>query len=138
MKKEEIKKWYQSSNFWVAVVMVIAGSFVGFTEGMAETAVGAIFGILAIGKSLHNYFKEAEIDWKSWVLDSNFINYALIVITAFVPTFSPELLQQLQELVAAIFAGNVSGILAAIFSLATILYNIFWRNPEPKVKIDLA
>lgn len=128
---ENIKKqWWQSSNFWVALIMVVAGVFVGFTEEMAETAVGAVFGIIAVGKSLHNYFKEADIDWKTWVLDSNFVNYALIVIATFIPTFSPELLRQLQDLAGAIFAGDVSAIIAAVFSLATILYNIF--KPEPK------
>lgn len=121
----EQKKWYQSSNFWTAAIMVVAGIFVGFTEEMAGTAVGSVFAIVAAGKALHNYFKDAKIDWKGWVLNSNFVNYALIVITAFLPTFDPMLLQKLQQLAGAIFAGDVSGIIAAIFSLATILYNIF-------------
>jgi len=124
------KKWYQSSNFWTAAIMVVAGAFVGFSQEMAGTAVGAVFGIVAVGKSLHNYFKSAEIDLKGWIMDSNFVNYALIVITTFIPAFDPQLLQKLQQLTGAIFDGDVSGVIAAVFSLATILYNIFKPTPD--------
>ena len=124
-------KWWQSSNFWMAAIMTVAGVFVGFTESMAETAVSAVFAIAAAGKMLHNYFKSAEIDWKTWVLNSNFLNYALIIITTFIPSFSAQWLQTLQDLVGSIIDGNISGIIAAIFSIATILYNIFRKPADP-------
>lgn len=129
------KNWWQSSNFWTAAIMVIAGAFVGFEESMAETAVGGIFGIIAVGKSLHNYFKEAKIDWKSWVLDSNFVNYALIVLTTFFANFDAALLEKIQQLFGAALDGDVSGILAAIFSIATILYNVFKQKPKEPVTV---
>lgn len=129
--KVKATKWWQSSNFWMALVMTVAGVFVGFTESMAETAVAAVFGIVAIGKSLHNYFKSADIDWQAWVFNSNFVNYALVVITAFIPTFSPQWIEALQDLLAGIIDGNISGIIAAVFSIATILYNIFKKQPDP-------
>lgn len=124
------KDWYQSSNFWVAAVMVVAGVFVGFTEEMAESAVGAVFGIIAVGKSLHNYFKSAEINVKDWVLNSNFLNYALIVISTFTAAVSPEMLSKAQNLARAIFDGDISGILAAGFSVLTIIWNLVqtYRN----------
>lgn len=122
---EGIKKdWWQSSNFWTAVVMIIAGSFVGFTEEMAQTAVGAVFGIVAAGKALHNYFKSAEVDVKSWVLNSNFLNYALIVISTFTAAVSPQALDKVQQLVESIFEGDISGILAAGFSVLTVVWNL--------------
>lgn len=118
------KNWWQSSNFWTAVVMIIAGSFVGFTEEMAQTAVGAVFGIIAVGKSLHNYFKSAQVDVKSWILNSNFLNYALIVISTFTAAVSPQALEKVQQLVGAIFDGDISGILAAGFSVLTVVWNL--------------
>lgn len=128
----EIKKdWWQSSNFWTAAIMVVAGAFTGFTEEMAQTAVGAVFGIIAVGKTLHNYFKSAEIDFKAWVLNSNFVNYAMVIISTFTAVIKPELLQKIQQLAGGLIDGDIGAALAAAFSVLTIIWNLFQSPRKP-------
>jgi hypothetical protein len=123
------KKWWQSSNFWTAVVLVIGGFFVGFPEVAGTEAVAGVFALIAVGKTLHNYFKTAAFDWRSWLDDANFWNYLATVVVAVFPTLPSGAIENLETAVRSAIGGNWQGLIIALFSLGTILYKTL--KPQP-------
>lgn len=120
-----MKKFWQSSNFWMVLVMFAGGIFAAFPAAQAADSISDIFGLVASGKLFHEFFKTATVDVKAWLLNSNTITYLGVLVTAVVGVPLPDdLLQALQALVQQIFGGgNLQGIIIAAFSLVTILFN---------------
>lgn len=125
------KKWYQSSNFWTAAVLMIGGAFVGFPEQIGTEVVGLIFGLIAGGKSLQNFLDNAKLDMKAWAADANFWNYLGTIIVAIVPTLPAETITHLETAVVNAIGGNWQGMIIALFSLGTILYKVLKPQPTP-------
>lgn len=121
-------KFWQGTNFWVAAVLAIGGLWVGFPSGDAqhstELIVGALAGVFAIREKL----KDLKIDWKQWIKSANTWNYLATVFVAILPTIPIELFQALRGIIEAALGGNWQGIVAGVFSLATILY--YWLKPK--------
>jgi len=128
---ENVKKWYQSSNFWTAVVLLIGGAFVGFPEEIGTQAVGLIFALIAGGKTLQNFFDNAKFNAKLWLSDANFWNYFGAIIVALVPTLPTETILHLETAVTSAIGGNWQGMIIALFSLGTILYKMLKPEPVP-------
>ncbi len=127
----ENKKWYQSANFYIALVLAIGGFFVGFPEGAAGDAVAAIFGLIGSGGAIYQFFKSRpERKGKSWFADANFWNYAGAVIVSIVPTYGGELVEPLKQTLTALIGGNWNGVIIGAVSLATILFKLF-KKPTP-------
>lgn len=121
----------ESSNLWTNIVMIIAGLFVGFPTEAGLSGVAAIFALLASGKAIRTYLKEsAKVDWKSALQNSNLWNYIGVVVVAVIPNLPAGIMESLQEIARNAIGGNWQGVVIAVFSLATILYNIFKKQPE--------
>lgn len=123
--------FWQGSNFYVALVLMIGGFFVGFPEGDAKHFVEMLFATVAGGFGLREQLKNLRPDAEKWVLSGNFVNYLMAAIVAVVPTF-PNIGEALQQTLSGILGGNWQGILTGIFSLATMLF--YWvkdRNKTP-------
>lgn len=128
---KQVKQWWQSSNFWTALVLMAGGFFVGFPEETASGFVGLIFAIIAGGKTLQNYLTNANLDWRKWLNDANFWNYLGALLITIVPTLPVGLMDSLQNAVQAALGGNWQGMIIALFSLGTILYKVFKPQPTP-------
>lgn len=125
--QQELKFW-QGTNFWIALVLAFGGLVVGFPEGDARNAVAAIFAAIASAGAIREKIKGAKIDWKAWLSSTNTWNYLAAAITAALPMIPVDLFARLGDLARAAIGGNWQGIVTAFFSIATILYYIF-RKP---------
>lgn len=133
-----MKPFYQSTNFWISVLLALGALFVGFPEGEAKNLVASMFGLISAFGVIRNYFKAGpQFDWKKFG-SVNFWNYVAAFLTAMVPVnLPPELFSRMQELAQAIIGGNWQGILVAVFSVASILYHIVRDNTGKKQKKEL-
>lgn len=120
-----------SSNFWTAVILAIGGLFVGFPEDAAVSGVEYIFALVAAGKSLRDYFKmKPEIDAGAAVNRSNWWNYIGTIFVALAPNIPIEIIDRVQDAAVAALSSNWQGILVALFSIATIIYNLVQSSKE--------
>ena len=126
----EIKFW-QGTNFWIALILAFGGVFVGFPEGEAKYAIEAIFATIAALFAVREKVKDLTIDWKAWITSKNTWNYLAAALTAVFPLIPLDLFAKLNELITAIIGGNWQGIVTAIFSIATMLYYIFRKPTQP-------
>lgn len=124
------KKWFESSNFWTALVLAVGGFFVDFPEEQGHNAVMAIFALLASVKAIREYFTELKpkSDVEEAVNKSNWWNYIATIAVSIVPSLPVEAIDQLQNVATNAVGGNWQGALIGLISLGTILYNVFWRN----------
>lgn len=127
---QEIKFW-QGTNFWVALALALGGVFVGFPEGDAKHAVEAIFALIGVLGAIREKVKDLKIDWKAWIASRNTWNYLGAVFTAILPAIPLDLFARLNELLTAAINGNWQGIVTALFSIATMLYYIFRKPNQP-------
>lgn len=125
---QEIKFW-QGTNFWVALVLFFGGLFVGFPDGEAKHAVEAVFAAIAAVFAVRERVKGLGIDWKAWITSKNTWNYLGAFVTAIIPAIPLDLFARLNDLAVAIIGGNWQGIVTSVFSIATILYYLL----KPKI-----
>jgi len=123
------KNWYQSANFWTAVVLAVGGLFVGFPEGEARALIAGLFGTIAGAMLVREKLKGLKSDWRAWLRSANTWNYLATAVTAVLPMIPAELFQRLRDLADAALGGNWQGIAAALFSIGTILYYLL--KPKP-------
>ena len=50
-------KFWQGTNFWIALVLAVGGLFVGFPEGDARNIVGGVFALIASAGALREKLK---------------------------------------------------------------------------------
>lgn len=127
--KMEPKKFYQSTNFWIAVVLAVGGLFVGFPENDARLFVEGLFALIASAGVIRERLKDATIDWQSWIKSANTWNYLAAIIIAIAPAIPADLFLRLRELADAVLGGNWQGIITALFSIGTILFYTFRKVP---------
>ncbi len=121
-----MRDFLKSSNFWTAIVLAIGGLFVGFPEEAGATIVNQLFALLGTGKLLHEYFKtRPQADYKGAVNRSNWWNYIGVIVTTAIPALPGNFTDGLEDLFRSLLSANWQGVLIALFSLATILYNLF-------------
>lgn len=132
-----MKPFYQSTNFWISVLLAGGALFVGFPEGQARDLVASMFGLISAFGVVRNYFKTGpQFEWKKFG-SANFWNYVAAFVTAMVPVnLPPELFTSLQDMASAIIGGNWQGILVAVFSVASIVYHIIQSNTGPKEEAE--
>lgn len=131
------KKFWESSNFWTAVALIIGGLFVGFPVEDAEGGVLNLFGIVGAFKAVREYFKQykPKADIEKAINSSNFWNYIGVVVVSIVPNIPAGFIENIQELVVSAVGQNWQGVLVALFSIATIIFNISKKSPEPGIKV---
>jgi len=128
---EEIKKqFWQSTNFWTAVTLLVGGFFVGFPADVATNVVGWIFMLIGAGATLRNFFQDSPTDVKGWVLDANFWNYLTAIVVAIVPTLPSGTIELIESVARDLIGGNWQGAIIGVVSLVTILYKIFSAPKE--------
>lgn len=133
LTKETLKEKFFSTNFILAVVLLVGGLFVGFPKGEAEKVVASLFTLIGSVGAFRVFFKTAEFSPIKWIQDSNTWNYLATIFIALFPVLTPEVFTALRAAIEAGMGGNWQGILTALISLATILWNIFKNAKLPKV-----
>lgn len=119
------KKFWQSTNFWIALVLAAGGLFIGFPENEARGLIAGLFGLIAIAGAFREKLKGlTKVAWKDWLRSANTWNYLGAALTAIVPMLPADLFVRLRELIDSILGGNWQGIVTALFSVATMLYYI--------------
>lgn len=126
MANETPLKFWQGTNFWIALVLAFGGLFIGFPENDARIIVSSIFGLIAAVGALREKLKGAGlVSWKEWIRSKNTWNYLSAVAIAIVPTIPADLFLRLRDLVDAALGANWQGVVTAVFSIATMIYYIF-------------
>jgi len=129
----ELKFW-QGTNFWIALILAFGGLFVGFPESDARNIVGAIFAAIASAGAIREKLKGAtKVDWKDWLRSPNTWNYIGAAVVAIVPALPGDFFLRVRDLIDSILGGNWQGIVTALFSIATMLYFII-RKPTAASK----
>lgn len=127
-------KFWQGTNFWIALILAFGGLFVGFPESDARNIVGAIFAAIASAGALREKLKGAtKVDWKDWLRSPNTWNYIGAAVVAIVPALPGDFFLRVRDLIDSILGGNWQGIVTALFSIATMLYFII-RKPTAASK----
>lgn len=134
-KPATLKDKFFSTNFILAVVLLIGGLFVGFPEGEAAKVVQTMFTLIGSVGVFRTFFKNAEFDPKKWITNSNTWNYLATIFIALFPALTPEFFAAVKSVVEAGLGGNWQGILTALISLSTIIWNIFKTSQLPKVPV---
>jgi len=122
-------KWYASSGFWNGVILAFSGLVVGFPSGAAHDIVASLFAIFASGAAAREALKGKTIDVKAWITNKNTWNYIGATVIAIFPMIPADLFTRLGDLATAAIGGNWQGILTALFSIGTMVY--FWFRKEP-------
>lgn len=122
-------KFWQGTNFWIALVLAIGGLFVGFPADDARNLIASLFGTIAGAGLLREKLKGIQkVDWKTWLRSPNTWNYIAAFVTAIIPTIPATLFTDLRSLVDSLLGGNWQGIVTALFSIATMIYYIIKGN----------
>lgn len=135
----EKKKWYQSTNFWIAVAMIFAGLFIGFPKEAAVEVVMQMTGVLAAVATIREYLKTAEKPSIKNLFnlegDANIFNYLAAIFAAIFVTISPDVLnsigEYLEEITGAILARNWAALFSPVIALATIVIKIIRGDKDP-------
>lgn len=136
MKSITTKKWYESANFWTAVVLALGGLFVGFPAEAASNTVANIFVLIGGGMGIREWIKGKPKFSPTEALNrSNWWNYIGTVAVALVPQIPVAVIDEMERAVQAALGGNWQGLIVALFSIATIIYNLLQqRKQEQKIK----
>lgn len=121
--------WWLSTNFALTVSMLVGSIFVGFDKVDAQAGVASIAGVIASVGAIREKVK--GVDFKGWLKNSNTWAYIGTIVVTFVPVIPAELFTNLGDIAANAIGGNWQGILVGIFSLGTILYQLFKPKTAP-------
>lgn len=124
------KKWWESTSFFISLVILVGGLWNNFPSNEAQIAVQNIIALVATGGTLRTFFKTAKLDVVSWLQNSNTWQGLGVILATWVPSLTPELFAGVEALVKAIFSQNLTSIFSAVFALATIIYNIVKSRPK--------
>jgi len=126
------KKFLESPNFWLAVIIVIGGFFVGFPQEDAAQSVTGIFALIGGGGLLLKFFRDKpKVDVTPWVKDANFWNYLSVIAVAVTPEIAQAILPAAKELTLQVLKGNYGGAIMGAVSLVTIIVKLIQAN-KPK------
>lgn len=116
------------TNFWVNFLLLI-GSLWGLNADTANTAVFAVFGLVAAAGAVRGAIVHAKFTgFKTWISSANTWSYLTGSLVMLVPAAEP-LLPGLRGLSDALIEGNWSKILTAGLSLLTIVWYTFIKKP---------
>lgn len=121
--------FWLSTNFALNVILFFGGAFIGFSQADAATGVGAAATFIAAFGAVREKIKGVDI--KAWLANSNTWSYLGAIVVTFVPALPVETFQHLGDLARNVIGGNWQGILVSLFSIGTILYQIFKPKPAP-------
>ena len=128
-------KWYQGTNFWVAMVMAFGGISVGLSETDVREFVNYIFGGVGVAFAIREKVKSSGIDVKAWLSSKNTWNYLFAVVATFLPAVPPEWFTRLNEIAGAVFTKNYTALLSGLFALAVSVFYFIRDNKKAETAV---
>lgn len=116
------KKFWQGTNFYVALSLLIASLWTSFSTETGDVIASTVISIGAGAFAVRQLLKNGQIDFQNWLGSTNTWNYLAQLVTMIFGAQFADLLTPLQSLVDAIGAGNFQAIIAAVFNLGTIIF----------------
>lgn len=135
MSNTQTTKWWQGTNFYIALIMVVGGLWTGVQESDVKTLVSGVFGVIASAGLLREKLKGSEhIPVKDWIKSKNTWNYIAIAVIQVIPAIPAELFARLNEIASAAIDKNWTAFISAVLSAATIIY--FWVRGNQTAKAN--
>lgn len=121
--------FWQGTNFWVASLMVILSLF-GGSEGLANTVVMSVSGVIAAFFAVRQFVKSAKFGgWYKTLVQGNTLNYlAQVVVLIGIPNVE-QLIPPLKDVIDAFTQKNWGRVISGVVSLATIVFYLFVKKP---------
>lgn len=126
-------KFWEGTNFWVALLMVILSFFGGGSgaEGIAQTVVTTAFGGISAFFMVRNFLVGAKWNgFKATFADANTWNYIAGVVLTILPQ-ATDLVPALHGVYDALITGNWGLVISRGISMLTIIYYLFVKKPTP-------
>jgi hypothetical protein len=123
------KQFYQSSNFWQSLVMIIGGLFVGFPAEAAGTIVLQIFEISSGGSLIRNWLKSpGKPDFKNFIKDSNTWQYLSVLLIGIFPALPGDLIEEIGQAAQAAIGNNWQLLFASAVAAFNIILKLIRKN----------
>lgn len=131
------KNFVESPNFWLAVIILIGGFFIGFPTEAAGKAVAAVFALIGSGGIVLKFFRDKpKVAAKPWIQDANFWNYLSVVAISVAPGIAEAVLPAAQELTLQVMRGNYGGAIMGAVSLITIVLKLVKAQKDKEEAIE--
>lgn len=124
---QQPQKFYEGTNFWFALLMVIL-SFFGGGENVAQALVTAGFGVVAAIGVFRQFLVGAK--WKGLkgtLAEPNTWNYIAGVVLTILPQ-ATDLVPALHGVYDALITGNWGLVISRGIALLTIIYYLFVKK----------
>lgn len=122
------KKFWQSTGFWTALMLLIIGGWTSFNTETGEAVSTAVISIGAAIVALQRLFKDGAFDFGKWIKNGNTWASFGVLISMLLGSEFTQLVEPIQNLIGAIADKNFGAILASISTLAVIIYNLVSRR----------
>lgn len=133
MSIEVNKKFWQGTNFYIALLMVAGGLYAGIQDTDVKPIVSGIFGIVASVGLLREKLKGSTlVTFKEWIKSKNTWSYLGIAIVQVIPSIPADFFTRLNEIATAAIDQNWTAFISAILSGATMIY--FWIRGSQTAK----
>lgn len=128
MSNSTTPKFWEGTNFWFALLMVVL-SFFGGGESTAQALVTAGFGVVAAIGAFRQFLVGAKWQgFKATLSEPNTWNYLAGVVLTIVPQ-ATDLVPALQGVYDALIGGNWGLVISRGIALLTIIYYLFVKKP---------
>jgi len=124
------RKWYQSPNFYIQLLsaLLAIGAFV--TGSQITALVAVVPAVIAIW----NAFKDGgTLSALEWINKANVRSYLMQAAVLACPFLTNDFFNNIWAATDAAQSKNWSALLAALFSLVTIVYKLIVNRPAPAV-----
>lgn len=122
------RKWYQSPNFYIQALsaLLALGAFVTGSQ------ITAFVAVIPAGIAIWNAFKDGgTLSILEWLGKANVRAYIAQALVIAVPALTSDFFNNVWAAIDAALGKNWSALLAALFSLVTIVYKLIVNRPTP-------
>jgi len=124
----ENTKFWQGTNFWVTLALLVTVGFTSFTEQTGETISLAVAGVFAGVFAVRQLVKDGKWDFTKFRTSVNTWNYiSQLVVLALGPEFA-QFIPLLRDLVDAAILKDVGKIISVVFSIGTLIYYLIQQK----------
>ena len=126
------RKWYQSPNFYIQALSALL-AFGAFVTGSQITALVAV---VPAAIAVWNAFKDGgTLSLLEWINKANVRSYLMQALVLAIPTLTSDFFNNVWAAIDAALGKNWSALLAALFSLVTIVYKLIVSRPTPPTAV---
>jgi len=126
------RKWYQSPNFYIQLLSALL-AFGAFVTGQQ---IAALVAVIPAAVAVWNAFKDGgTLSLLEWINKANVRSYLMQALVLAIPTLTSDFFNNVWAAIDAALGKNWSALLAALFSLVTIVYKLIVSRPTPPTAV---